>query len=951
MPPVVQRLVRAFALVASICFVTPSPAREATQAVPSTGSTPWLYKGSDIPPDREWVFGELPNGLRYAVRKNGVPPGQISIRMAIDAGSLNETDGEKGYAHFNEHLSFRGSRYVPDGEAKRLWQRLGATFGSDTNASTTPTQTIYKLDLPAATAAGLDESLKVLSGMMAAPDITQAEVDAERRTVLAELREGDGPGRRVGEATREVFFAGQLLGQRDPIGDVASLNAATPATLRGFHDRWYRPERAVLVIVGDGETATFEALARKYFSDWRGIGPSPADTNFGVPSPNAPRERVVVEPGLPLAVSMAVLRPWHQKNDTVEYNRGKLIETLALRLISRRLEERARGGGSFLTAEVGQDDVSRSVDVTYIQVVPLAANWQAAVHDVRAVIADALIRPSAQSDIDREATEFASGLQAGVEQARTQSGGGLADTLVEAVNIRETVASPQVARDVFSNMKARLTPANIMAATRRMFSGTALRAILTTPKPLPGADAQLLAAISADVKPGNAQSAQRPVGIDALPKLGTPATVVKRVTIPGVDLQVAELSNGVRVLVFANPAEAGKIYVSARFGHGMKALPANLPTPAWAASGALLESGIGTLDANALDRLTSGRRMSMAFAIGDDAFVLRGATRAADLDDQLRLMATKLQFPRWDNAPVERVRAATLSGYATIGASPAGVLRHELPGLLHGGDARWVEPVLAQIQALTPSSFRALWEPLLKSGPIELSIFGDIDADKAFAAAAATFGALPPRADTPVIPSSAQTKGVAATAQPLIRTHSGPADQAIGVLAWPTAGGSGEIYESRKLDILAAIFNDRMFAQFREGEGASYSPNVSSNWPAQMPGGGSFIVTSQVKPANVDRFFVLARKIAVELASQPVTADELTRAIGPTKQAIARASSGNTFWLNELSGTTSDPSRLQNVATLASDYERITPAELQVTAKRWLMPEKSFAMAVVPRTH
>ena len=68
--------------------------------------------------------------MRYAVRRNGVPPGQVSIRVRMDAGSLMETDSERGYAHLIEHLSFRGSEYVPDGEAKRIWQRFGATFGS-----------------------------------------------------------------------------------------------------------------------------------------------------------------------------------------------------------------------------------------------------------------------------------------------------------------------------------------------------------------------------------------------------------------------------------------------------------------------------------------------------------------------------------------------------------------------------------------------------------------------------------------------------------------------------------------------------------------------------------------------------------------------------------------------------------------------------------------------------
>ena len=951
MSSLLQRLARVLVVPIAFGLGTPAMAQDAAAATPaSSAAVPWLYRGSDIPPDRDWVFGELANGLRYAVRKNGVPPGQVTIRMAIDAGSLNELPGEHGYAHFNEHLSFRGSKYVPDGEAKRLWQRLGATFGSDTNASTTPTQTIYKLDLPAVTPAGLEESVKVLSGMMAAPEITKAEVDAERRTVLAELREGEGPGRRAGDVTRRLFFAGQPLGDHAPIGDVASLNAGTPASLRGFHDRWYRPERAVLVIVGDGETATFEALIAKYFSDWRGVGASPPDPDFGAPSLKGPRARVVVEPGLPLSANLAVLRPWHRKNDTIAYNRGKLIESLSLRMISRRLEERARAGGSYLTAEVGQDDISRSVDGTFVQVVPIGTDWQAAVRDVRGVISEALTRPPTQADIDREAGEFAAGLQVGVEQARTQGDGDLADMMVEAVNIRETVAAPQVARDVFADMHAMLTPAALQAATRRMFGGAPMRAVLTTPRPLPDADARLLAAITGDVRARQSSTQGPPVSFAMLPKLGPPATVVKQSAVTGLDLTSAELSNGVRVLVFANAAEAGKIYVSARFGHGRQALPSDRPTVAWAGPSALLEGGVGTLDQNALDRLTSGRRINMALSIGDDAFQLRGTTRAADLDDQLRLMATALAFARWDPAPVRRVRAATLAGQATQRASPAGVLSRDLPGLLHGGDLRWATPDRKQVEALTPEAFRALWEPLLKAGPIEVSVFGDVQADKAIASVAASFGALPVRVDTPVAPNSLRVSSVTATPVPLIRTHGGPADQAIAVLAWPTSGGSDEVYESRKLDILAAIFNDRMFDQLREAEGASYSPNVSSSWPAHMAGGGNFLVTSQVKPMGVDRFFALARQIANDLATKSVSDDELARSVGPTKQAIARASSGNSFWLSELSGSSTDPGRLQALSTIASDYARITPAELQDTAKRWLVPEKSFAMAVVPGT-
>ncbi|MEM1053460.1 MAG: insulinase family protein, partial [Pseudomonadota bacterium] len=66
-------------------YDVPSP-----QAVQGEDETPWLYEGSNVPVDRGWVFGKMANGLRYAVRKNGVPPRQVSIRVRVDVGSLHE---------------------------------------------------------------------------------------------------------------------------------------------------------------------------------------------------------------------------------------------------------------------------------------------------------------------------------------------------------------------------------------------------------------------------------------------------------------------------------------------------------------------------------------------------------------------------------------------------------------------------------------------------------------------------------------------------------------------------------------------------------------------------------------------------------------------------------------------------------------------------------------------
>lgn len=914
---------------------------------PGAGPTPWLYKGSDVPVDQQWLFGTLPNGLRYAVRRNGAPPGQVAVRVRIDAGSLMETDAERGFAHYLEHLSFRGSTHVPDGEAKRIWQRLGATFGSDSNAQTTPTQTVYKLDLPNATRVGLNESLQILAGMMAGPIIDQATVDSERPVLLAEAREQFGPAVHVGDATRQLLFAGQPLAERSPIGTTESLNGATAKNLSAFHDRWYRPDRAVVVVAGDGDPRQFEALIRQHFAGWKKPRSRSPEPDFGEPSADAPDAAVVVEPALPTLLTMATLRPWVKKDDTIVYNQRLMRDMVAIRLINRRLESRARAGGSFIQAQVDREDVSRSADGTFVSIMPIGDDWQLALKDVRTVIAEATMNPPDQAEIGRELEEFDAALVVGVETARSEAGAKLADDIVQAVDIRETVASAQVALDIFRSQKGQYTPEAMLESTKRLFSGVDTRAILATPRAADNTQTLLATAMTADVTvEARARAEQPPIGFDRVPALGAPGQVVSREPNAKLGMEFARLSNGVRLIMFPNDSEAGKVMVNVRFGNGYLALPSDRPSPIWAAQMALVQSGIGDLGQEELDRLTTGRRINMGFSIDEDAFQLSAVTRAADLEDELHLLAAKLAAPGWDPNPVIRTRAGMLAGYDSAAASPMSVLGRDLPGMLRGNDPRWQAPNKETIASLDAAGFRALWEPLLATGPIEVLVFGDFDKETVIKQAAETFGALAPRDRLAVAPAAREFAFPEHNEEPARATHNGPADQAAAVIAWPTGGGFADIYESRKLEVLAAIFNDRLFERFRQMDGASYSPSVQSNWPTGIDHGGYFLAASVLKSDRTDAFYTLAKEIAADLASAPVQPDELRRALGPIQQYAMRASSGNSFWIDRLAGSSWDPGRIDAILSLADDLKRITPADLQATAARWLVPGKSWSLVV-----
>jgi zinc protease len=190
----------------------------------------------------------------------------------------------------------------------------------------------------------------------------------------------------------------------------------------------------------------------------------------------------------------------------------------------------------------------------------------------------------------------------------------------------------------------------------------------------------------------------------------------------------------------------------------------------------------------------------------------------------------------------------------------------------------------------------------------------------------------------------------------IITLHRGDKEQAAALLAWPTSGGVGAeggpdvegITESRRLEILANIFNNRLFEQLREKEGASYAPQVYSSWPKSYSTGGYIGAISQLAPSAIPVFEQTAQSIAKDLVATPISQDELNRAVVPLGQQIRRAATGNTFWIWQLEGATRDPRRILAVRTLLSDYTQITPVEVQALAQKYLATDNVFRWHILP---
>jgi predicted Zn-dependent peptidase len=210
----------------------------------------------------------LDNGLEVIASPDHAAP-SVAVNLWYDVGSRHEQPGRTGFAHLFEHVMFQGSRHVESGQHIGLLQAAGASV----NATTWFDRTNYFETLPAG---GLDLALWLEADRLGSllDALTQENLDNQREVVKEEKRQrydnvpyGDSMQRLI-----ELTFPADHPYGHTVIGSMEDLNAATLDDVRDFFATYYRPNNAVLSIVGDCDVETAVAKAETYFA---GLPPAP----------------------------------------------------------------------------------------------------------------------------------------------------------------------------------------------------------------------------------------------------------------------------------------------------------------------------------------------------------------------------------------------------------------------------------------------------------------------------------------------------------------------------------------------------------------------------------------------------------------------------------------------------------------------------------------------------
>ncbi len=207
----------------------------------------------------------LPNGLTV-VRIPFESPGIVAFDTVVRVGSRNEVEaGHTGFAHFFEHMMFRGTKRYPEGARSALIGKLGFTE----NAFTSDDVTVYTISGPSTQ---LETLVDVEADRFANLEYAEEPFKTEAAAVLGEYnKNASNPGLKIEEAVLGAAFTKHPY-QHTTLGFLDDIRAMPTryAYSKEFFKRWYTPDNCVVIVVGDFDDAKLMKLVTERYGGWKG---------------------------------------------------------------------------------------------------------------------------------------------------------------------------------------------------------------------------------------------------------------------------------------------------------------------------------------------------------------------------------------------------------------------------------------------------------------------------------------------------------------------------------------------------------------------------------------------------------------------------------------------------------------------------------------------------------
>lgn len=945
---------------ADMAPTAPQPSPDASASDPAAGKPPEPVTAAPPEPPADardpsaplalWdkvLKEKLANGLTSYVMHHGHPKNRAYIWLAVNAGSVQEDDDERGLAHLVEHMAFSGTRRF-EGSAIVKWaEGIGMRFGADVNAYTSFDATVYQLEIPTDDPAHLDKALDILRDWATEVTFDASALARERGVVLEERRLRRGVGERIFNAHLPVLFKGSRYADRLPIGTPEVIEGAPRETVMGFYKKWYRPELMAVMVVGDLDAETAQTAIRTRFADLASAADAPPRPEAGLPEPGL-RVSVARDAELPRAtLGFYELLPHRPEGSASDYKRA-LAEGLWQIIMAERLAALLKKPDApFEQAGFGIDSPMRELDALAGQVLPkpgkLLESFEALLLERRR----AELHGFTPDEVERARANlrrFYDDYDLGFDTTESHL---FIDEMTRNFFEGELMIGAKREKALAMHFLDTLTSSDIAAAGRPFASSDRKVVMVSAPEgeilPDTAAIEAVFGKVAADTSLAAPASVESLAPLVAAPPAGGRVETTRALEAVGVTEW--KLSNGLSVLVKPTDFDIDKVVITASGPGGYATVPDADWEAARYAMAALSQGGIGPHDLVTLGKLLAGKDADADTYVGDTTEGVTAGGSVRDLETILQLVWLSVTSPRIDEAAVAIWKEAYATELEAERKNPERRFAIELSEAMGDGHPRTKWPTPESVKAVDLDAALAFHKA--RFGDVSdwtVAIVGAVDLDTLKPLVEKWLGALPGsgRVEAEVDTGVRMPEGVVEKTWRL-----GQEDKA-SVQVWIHGDAPWQRDADRDLRILADALSIRLREVLREDLGGVYGVQVRGSFNRRPRERHVLSLSFGCAPDRVDELLKAAVAELDRIAAEGV-GDEVLKSLREmalrSREVQLRDNGVWAAWLLACARFGDDPALILDPEPYLS---RLTDEYVKAAAKRFGDRAQMFKAVLLP---
>jgi zinc protease len=912
-----------------------------------------LAADEKLPSDERIKTGTLANGVKWLYRQHDNPPGKMFLVIHVRTGSLNETDEQRGLAHFIEHMAFNGSENFPPGKLVPYFESIGMEFGDDLNAFTSFDQTAYMLFLPDASTEQMDKALMVLSDQAFRLSLIPEEIDKERGVILEEARAGKSAEQRIQDQLFEKLFTGMRLGQRLPIGKEPIIEKAPPAQLEGYYHTWYRPDRVTLMMVGDAPVDGFVPLIEKWFGQVKAQGEAKPAQGPELKPFTAERALVLSDPEYAQCnIDVYNLGPARPPTLTLEQARVDLLDDIGQWIMGRRFSDHIkRGEVAYREASVSIQDLFQGGLFIDGSATGEPKDWEKILDQLVQEVNRAREYGFLPGEFELCKKELLSTAEDAARKDSTRNARSFLFEMLGRTNQREPIMSADQKLDVRKKLLPTIKLDEVSAAFATHFKPGTFAFVVTMPKKddvkLPTEDEVLAAAKAAMARKTEAPQDAKSVS-DLLEKEPTPGHMVEPVKDDDLAITNGWLENGVRVHYRFMDYKKDLALISITLAGGQIEETAENSGVTQVASLILSQPATKRVSSTDIEDMMTGKNIQVAGGGMDDTFGITINGSPKDLEFGLKLVHALLTDGKLEQSAFDNWKQQSLQRYEMATKMPQFVAFDTWLKTITSNDPR--RPVLLtpkQIEEQSAEKAQAWFDRLCRTAPIELSVVGEIKLEEVQPLIEKYLGSLPKRPRE-------------ATGLDKLRTfqrEAGPLEkhatvdtitpQAV-VIAGFMACNAQDIADVRALNLAANILDSRLIKRIREDLSLVYGINAQNHPEAAYKDAGFFFSAAPCAPEKAEQVVKEVETIFAAFVADGPTAEELENAKKQILNHLDTQLKEPTFWSDALEALDLHKLKLADFKDIPKAYEALTAQQVQEVFKKYDVPKRVFRIYATP---